>query len=129
MNVCGDVLYKEGHRLVACGLGYELVVSEHHHHPMGQVGKLVYEHGKRYPDESTPRGAHSHENIDSETLFWCNPAHRFYYMPPQPDGIVVLFVEGDPGEQSVGFFLLTPLGQEYRLSVAGRSAYEAHLAP
>jgi hypothetical protein len=50
------------------------------------------------------------------------------YVPPQPDLIVVLLIQGDPGEGQIGFFYLTPVGQERRLPVAGRGAYDANLA-
>ena len=48
-------------------------------------------------------------------------------MAPEPDRIVVLLVEGDPGEGQVGFFYLPPVSQERRLPVAGRGAYDADL--
>jgi hypothetical protein len=47
-------------------------------------------------------------------------------VPPQPDRIVVLLVEGDPGEGQFGHFYLTPVGQKNRLPVAGRGANEAN---
>ena len=110
-------------------LGYELVVIKHQYNLMGQLGELVYEHGKRCLDEPLSHGAHSHENIGSKVLFfWHSPAQSLYYVPPQPDRIVVLLVEGDPGEGQLGFFYLTPLGQKRRLPVAGRGAYDAYLA-
>ena len=80
-------------------------------------------------DEPLPHGAQSNKHIGSEVLFfWHNPAQRLYYVPPQPDRIVVLLVEGDPGEGYLGFFYLTPVGQKRRLPVAGRGAYDANLA-
>jgi hypothetical protein len=82
-----------------------------------------------YSGEPLPHGAHSHENIGTEVFpFWHDPPQRLNYVPPQPDRIVVLLVERDPGEGQVGFFYLTPVGQERRLSVAGRGAYDANLA-
>ena len=76
-----------------------------------------------------PHGAHPDENIGSEVpLLRHDPAQRLHYVPPQPDRIVVLLVEGDPGEGHLGFFYLTPVGQERRLPVAGRGAYDAHPA-
>ena len=48
-------------------------------------------------------------------------------MSPQPNQIVVLLVEGDPGEGHLGFFYLTPVSQERRLPVACRGAYEGGL--
>ena len=95
---------------------------------MRQLGELVYEHGKRYLDEPLPRGAHSHENIGPEVLFRHNPAQSFYNVPPHPDRIVVLLVEGDPGEGQASFYCSMPLGQERRLSVSRRGAYEGYLA-
>src|SRR5215213_11762713 len=110
-------------------LGYELVVIEHQHNPMGQLGYLVDQRGKGCFEEPLAHGAHSRENIGSEVLFfWKNAAQRFYYVPPQPYRIVVLLVEGDPGERHLGFFYLTPVGQERRLPVAGRCAYHANFA-
>jgi hypothetical protein len=50
-----------------------------------------------------------------------------YYVSPQPNQIVVLLVEGDPGEGHLGFFYLTPVSQERRLPVACRGAYEGGL--
>src|SRR5215218_340055 len=129
VDVLGKMLHEEGHRLVGVLFGNELVVIEHQYDPMGQLGDLVYEHGERYPGEPLPRGAHSHENIGPEVLlFWHGPAQRLHYVPPQPDRIVVLLVEGDPGEGHLGFFCSTPLGQERRLAVAGRGAYDAYRA-
>jgi hypothetical protein len=95
---------------------------------MGQFSEFVYERGKRYSDEVLPRGTHSHENIGSEVLFWHNPAQCLYYVPPQPDRIVVLLVQGDPGEGQIGFFYVTPVGQERGLPVAGGGAYDANFA-
>jgi hypothetical protein len=78
---------------------------------MGQIGELVYEPRKRYSDEPLPHSAHSQENIFSEVLlFWQNAAQRLYYVPPKPDRIIVLLVEGDPGEGQVGFIYLMPVG-------------------
>ncbi len=57
MNVLGEVLHEEGHRLVSVLLGYELVVVEHHYNLIGQLGELVYERGKRCSDEVLPHGA------------------------------------------------------------------------
>jgi hypothetical protein len=94
---------------------------------MGQLGELVYEHGKRCLEELLSCGAHSHHNIGSKVLLWHSLAQSLYYVPPQSDRIVVLLVEGDPGEGQVGFFCLTPLGQERRLPVAGRGANEGSL--
>ena len=48
-------------------------------------------------------------------------------MSPQPDRIVVLLVEGDPGEGHLCFFYLTPVSQERRLPVACRGAYDSYL--
>ena len=128
VDVLGEMLHEEGHRLVRVLLGYELVVIEHHDDPMGQLGELVYERGKRCSDEPLPHGAYSHKNIGPEVLlFWHNLAQRLYYVPPQPDRIVVLLVEGDPGEGHLGFFYLTPVGQERRLPVAGRGANDVDL--
>ena len=129
VDVLGEVLHEEGHRLMRVLLGYELVVIEHQYNLIGQLGELVYERGERESGEPLPHGAHSHKNIGSEVLFlWHNPTQRLYYVPPQPDRIVVLLVEGDPGEGYLGFFYLTPVGQERRLPVAGRGAYDANLA-
>ena len=110
-------------------LGYELVVIEHQDDPMGQLGDLVNERGKRYSDKPLPHGAHSHEDIGPEILFFrLGPVQRLDYVPPQPDRIIVLLVEGDPGEWHLGFFYLTPVCQERRLPVPGRGAYDAELA-
>src|SRR5215217_7587777 len=110
-------------------LGHELVVIEHQYDSLGHLGELVYERGERRLDEPLPHGAHSQENICSELLFfWHNLAQRLYYVPPQPDRIVVLLVEGDPRKGHLGFFYLTPVGKERRLPVAGRGAYNANLA-
>ena len=80
-------------------------------------------------EELLPYGAHFHKNIGSEVLFFRhNPAQSFYDVPPQPDRIVVLLVEGDPGEGHAGFLRPTPLGQERRLPIASRGAYEGDLA-
>ena len=96
---------------------------------MGQLGDLVDERGKRRFEEPLAHGAHSDENIGPEVLFlWHGPAQRLHYVPPQPGRIVVLLVEGDPGERHLGFFYSTPVGQERRLPVAGRGAYDANLA-
>jgi len=73
-------------------------------------------------------GAQCHESIGPEILLWHNLAHRLYYVPPHPGQIVVLLVEGDPGERQAGFFCLTPLDQERRLPVPSRGGYEANLA-
>jgi hypothetical protein len=91
-------------------LGYELVIVEHQYHSLGQLGELVYEHGKRYLDEPLPYGAHSPNNIGCEILFWHNLAQRLYHVHPQSDWIVILLVDGDPGERQAGFFCLKPLG-------------------
>src|SRR5215208_247596 len=92
-------------------LGHELVVIEHQYDSLGHLGELVYERGERRLDEPLPHGAHSQENICSELLFfWHNLAQRLYYVPPQPDRIVVLLVEGDPRKGHLGFFYLTPVG-------------------
>jgi hypothetical protein len=88
----------------------------------------VNEYGKHYLEELLPCGAHFHKSIGSEELFRCNPAQSFYDVPPEPHRIVVPLVEGDPGKGQVGFFCLTPLGQERRLAVACRGAYEGSLA-
>jgi hypothetical protein len=47
---------------------------------------------------------------------------------PQSNQIVVLLVEGDPGEGHLCFFYLTPVGKERRLPVAGRGAYDTDFA-
>src|SRR5215208_4480280 len=128
VNVLGEVLHEEGHRLMRVFLGYELVVIEHQHDLIGQLGELVYERGKRHSDEVLPRDTHSRENIGCEVLFWHDLAQCLDYMPPQPNQIVVLLVEGDPGEGNLCIFYLTPVGKERRLPVAGRGAYNANLA-
>src|SRR5215218_3383734 len=111
VDILGEVVHEEGHRFMSVLLGHELVVIEHQYDSLGQLGELVYERGKRYSDEPLPHGTHSQENIGSEVLpFWHNAAQRFYYVSPQPDRIVVLLVEGDPGEGQVGFFYLMPVG-------------------
>src|SRR5215207_4959387 len=110
VDVLGEVLPEEGHRLVRVVLSYELVVIENQYHPTGQLGEPVYEHGKRYLDELLPYGGHRHKNFASEVHFRHNLAQRLYYVPPQPDRIIVLLVEGDPYEGQAGFFSLTPLG-------------------
>ena len=93
-------------------LGHELVVIEHQYDSLGHLGERVYERGQYRLDDPLPTGAHSHEDIGSKALFFGHdPPQRFYYVSPQPDRIVVLFVEGDPGEGQVGFFYLTPVGQ------------------
>ena len=104
MDIHGKVIDEEGHRHVGVLPGYELVVIEHQDDPMGQLGDLVYERGKRCFDEHLSRGAHAHENVGPEVLFWHDPAQRLYNVPPQPDRIVVLLVEGDPGEWHLGLF-------------------------
>jgi hypothetical protein len=76
VDVLGDVVREEGHRVMRVLPGYELVVIEHQDDPMWQLGELVYERGKRDSDEPLPHGAHSHENIGSEVLFWHNLAQR-----------------------------------------------------
>ena len=53
---------------------------------MGQLGELIYEHGKRCLEELLSCGAHSHENIGSKVLLWHGLAQSLYYVPPQPDG-------------------------------------------
>src|SRR5215204_453617 len=128
VNVLGEVLHEEGHRLMRVFLGYELVVIEHQHDLMGQLGELVYERGKRHSDEVLPRDTHSRENIGCEVLYWHDLAPCLDYMPPQPNQIVVLLVEGNPGEGNLCIFYLTPVGKERRLPVAGRGAYNANLA-
>src|SRR5215211_4545599 len=111
VDVLGEVLQEEGHRVMRALLGHELVVIEHQYDSLGQLGELVYERGKRNSDEPLPHGTHSQKNICSEVLpFWHNAAQRLYYVPPKPDWIVVLLVEGDPGEGEFGFFYLTPVG-------------------
>src|SRR5215204_5309996 len=122
------MLHKEGHRLVTVVLGYELVVIEHEYYPMGQLGELVYEHGKRALVEPVSLGVHFPNNIGCEVLPWRNLAQSLHNVPPQPDRIVVLLVDGDPGEGQAGLFCSKPLGKERRLSVAGRGAYEGDLA-
>ena len=109
-------------------LGYELVVVEHHYNLIGQLGDLVYERGERDFDEPLPHGAQSNKNIGSEVpCLWHDLAQGLYYMSPQPDRIVVLLVEGDPGEGHLCFFYLTPVSQERRLPVACRGAYDSYL--
>src|SRR5215211_5043246 len=111
VDVLREVLQEEGHRVMRALLGHELVVIEHQDDRIGQLGDLVYERGERRFDEPLPHGAHSQENIGSEFLFfWHNLAQRLYYVPPQPDRIVVLLVEGDPRKGHLGFFYLTPVG-------------------
>jgi len=110
MDVLGEVLHEEAHRFVTAVLGYQLVVIKHQYHPMGYLSELVYEHGKHCLDEPLPRSAYSHKNIGSEVLSWRNPAQRFYYVPPHPDRIVVLLVDGDPSETQASFSCLMPLG-------------------
>src|SRR5215203_3210031 len=129
VNVLGEVLHEEGNRLMRVFLGYELVVVEHQHDLMGQLDELVYERGKRGSHEPLPHGTHSNKSIGSEVLrFWHNLAQRLYYVSPQPNQIVVLLVEGNPGEGNLCIFYLTPVGKERRLPVAGRGAYNANLA-
>ena len=128
MEVLGEVLNEEGNRLVDLPRAYGLVVIEHQYNRMGQLGDLVYERGKRCLDETLSHGAHPRENIGSEIFFWHDQAQRLDYVPPQPDRIVVLLVEMDPGEGQIGFLYLTPVGQERRLPVASRGAYDANLA-
>jgi hypothetical protein len=73
-----------------------------------------------------PHGAHCDENIGSELLhLWHNLAQRLYNVSPQPYRIVILLVEGDPGEGHLCFLYLTPVGQERRLPVTGRGAYDS----
>ena len=112
---------------MTAALGYELVIIEHDYHPMGQLGELVYEGGKRYLGEIPTYAAQSHESIGAEVLFWLNLAHRFYDMHPHPNRIVILLVERNPAEGQAAFFCLPPLGQERRLAVASRSTYEGDL--
>src|SRR5919107_1273455 len=74
-------------------------------------------------DEPLPRGTHSHENVGSKVLFFRHDlTQRLYYVSPQPNRIVILLVEGDPAKGHLGFFYLTPVGKQRRLSVAGRGA-------
>src|SRR5215213_5787478 len=128
VEVLGEVLNEEGHRLMDLPRAYGLVVIEHQYNRMGQLGDLVYERGKRCLDVTLSHGAHPRENIGSEALFWHDPAQRLDDVPPQPDRIVVLLVKGDPGDEQIGFFYVTPVGQKRCLSVAGRGAYDANLA-
>src|SRR5215218_7716923 len=95
---------------------------------MGQLAELVYERGKRYLGEILTYAAQSHESTGAEVLFWLNLPHRFYYVPPHPDRIVILLVQRNPAEGHAGIFCLPPLGQERRLAVASRSTYEGELA-
>src|SRR5215212_324278 len=128
VDVLGEVLQEEGHRVMRALLGHELIVIEHQDDLIGQLRDLVYERGERRFDEPLPHGAHSQENIGSEVLFFRQDlAQSLYYVSPQPYRIVVLLVEGDPGEGHLGFFYLTPVGQKGRLSVAGRGAHDANL--
>ncbi len=109
--------------------GYEMVVVEHEHDTLGQLGDLVYERGKGYSDQLLPHGARTHRNLGSKVLlFRHNPAQRLYYVPPRPDRIVILLVEGDPRERQFVVFCSAPVGQDRRLPVAGRGAYHANPA-
>jgi hypothetical protein len=132
VDVVGEVLYEEGYRRESVVLDYELVVIEHHYHPLGPLSQLVYEHGKCYLAEPLTRGVHPHKKTCPEVFSWRtlgrNLAQRFYNVPPQPGWIVVLLVDGDPGEVQASFFCLTPLGKERGLAVAGRGTYEGKLA-
>src|SRR5215203_1145679 len=112
VNVLGEVFHEEGHRFMRVLPSYELVVIEHQYDSSGHLGERVYERGQYRLDDPPPTGAHSHEDIGSKALFFGHdPPQRFYYVSPQPYRIVVLFVEGEPGEGQVGFFYLTPVGQ------------------
>src|SRR5215218_382524 len=91
VRVLGEVLQEEGHRLAGYFFGHELVVVEDQQDPMGQLGDLVYERGKRCSDEPRPHGAHPREYVGAEILYFRHdPAQRLHYAPPQPDRIVVL---------------------------------------
>src|SRR5215208_1473663 len=70
VDILGEVLQEEGHRLMSGLLGYELVVIEHQYNPTRQLGELIYERGKRDPNEPLSHSAHSHENIGPEILFF-----------------------------------------------------------
>src|SRR5215208_5933938 len=116
------MFHEEGNRSMAVVCGYELVVVEHQYNLTGQLGEPIYYQGKRDLDEPPPSDAHSRKNVGSEVLCRCGQVQRFCYVPPHPDRVVVLLVEGDPGEGEVGFFYLTPVSQERRFPVASWSA-------
>src|SRR5215203_7291649 len=116
------MLHEEGHRSMAVVFGHELVVIEHQHHLTGQLGEPIYYQGQRCLDEPPPSDTHYRKNIGSEVLVWCDQVQRFYYVPPHPDRVVVLLVEGDPGDRQAIISCLKPLGKECRLPVASWSA-------
>src|SRR5215218_6596133 len=86
VDVVGEVLYEEGYRRESIVLDYELVVIEHHYHPLRPLGQLVYEDGKRYLAEPLTRGVHAHRKTCPEVFSWRtlgrNLAQRFYNVPP-----------------------------------------------
>src|SRR5215208_715591 len=116
------MLNEEDHRSMAVVFGYGLVVIEHQHDLIGQLGEPIYQHWKRCLDEPPPSDAHSRKNVGSEVLIRCGQVQRFYNVSPQPDRVVVLLVKGDPGDRQASISCLKPLGQERRLPVTSWGA-------
>ena len=127
VDILREVLHKELHRLAAPIVGRELVVVEHQGYLLRHLAKLVDELGNYGVDDARAGDVQSRKGA-AKPFPRHTMAQRFDDMPPQPDRIVVLLVQGDPGESAVSLFRTQPLGQEDRLAVAGRSADEVNLA-
>jgi hypothetical protein len=76
--------------------------------------------GKHRFDEVGPLHAQASEGVGPEPFSRRDPTQGLEDEFPQPGWIVVLLVEGYPGEGQVGLFDSAPLVQERRLPVAGR---------
>ena len=127
MEVFGEVLHEKLHRLAAPIVGCELVVVEHQRYVLRHLAKLVHEPGKYGVDDPRAGDVQRRERGGAKPFFRHTPAQRFDDMPPQANRIVVLLVQGDPGESAVSLVRRQPLGQEDRLAIAGRSADESNL--
>jgi len=94
----GKVPYEETYRLVTFAVRYVVIVVEHQYHPVREFRKVVHERGKHRFDEIDPHHAQAREGVDPEPFLRRNPTQGLDDVLPQPDRIVVLIVEGDPGE-------------------------------
>src|SRR5829696_3595150 len=98
----GKVSYEEAYRLVAFAVRYAVVVVKHQYHPAREFRKVVHERGKRRFDEVGPHHAQAREGVGPEPFLRRDPTQGLDDVLPQPGRIVVLLVEGDPGEGLVG---------------------------
>ena len=120
LDVPWEVLEEEVERGVPELVVGELIVVEDDHPVAGHVGKRFQESRQHAADEVV----RIEVDADGPRAFELRRglADRPDQMRPQAYRVGVVSVEGEPRDGTVDLLLLSPLGEERRLSIAGRSA-------